>query len=67
MDGIYHDLGNREVCVMLTIVEMKEKLVEQVDEVTLIDWLEVNAEDIVNAFEDRVVANYDKLIGELEW
>tara|TARA_R110000751_G_scaffold28794_3_gene74793 strand:+ start:4498 stop:4698 length:201 start_codon:yes stop_codon:yes gene_type:complete len=66
MDGIYHDLGNREVCVMLTIVEMKEKLVEQVDEVTLIDWLEVNAEDIVNAFEDRVVANYDKLIGELE-
>lgn len=51
---------------MLTIVEMKEKLVEQVDEVTLIDWLEVNAEDIVNAFEDRVVANYDKLIGELE-
>ena len=66
MDGIYHDLGNREVCVMLTIVEMKEKLVEQVDEVTLIDWLEVNAEDIVNAFEDRVVANYDKLLGELE-
>jgi|TARA_R110000782_G_scaffold5462_6_gene18838 hypothetical protein len=51
---------------MLTIVEMKEKLVEQVDEVTLIDWLEVNAEDIVNAFEDRVVANYDKLLGELE-
>lgn len=45
---------------------MKEKLVEQVDEVTLIDWLEVNAEDIVNAFEDRVVANYDKLLGELE-
>lgn len=51
---------------MLTIDEMKEKLVEQVDEVTLIDWLEVNAEDIVNAFEDRVVANYDKLLGELE-
>lgn len=51
---------------MLTIDEMKEKLVEQVDEVTLIDWLEVNAEDIVNAFEDRVVTNYDKLLGELE-
>jgi|TARA_R110000824_G_scaffold62361_2_gene165255 hypothetical protein len=66
VDGIHPVLGIRGMYIMLTIVEMKEKLVEQVDEVTLIDWLEVNAEDIVNAFEDRVVANYDKLLGELE-
>jgi len=51
---------------LYTLQEMKEKLVEQVDEITLIDWLEVNSEDIVNAFEDKVVANYDKLLGELE-
>jgi hypothetical protein len=51
---------------MLTLEELKEKLAAQIDEVTLCDWLEINSEDIVNQFEDRVEEKYDKLCKELE-
>jgi hypothetical protein len=51
---------------MLTIKELKEKLVEQVDEVDVLYWLQLTTEDIVNAFEDRIEDRYDFLVGELE-
>jgi hypothetical protein len=51
---------------MLTLNELKEKLVEQVDEVDLIDILGLTTEDIVNSFSDLIEENADRLIQELE-
>lgn len=51
---------------MLTIHELQEKLVEQVDEIDLLDLLGITAQDLVYAFVDKVEDNYDKLIEELE-
>lgn len=51
---------------MLTTHELKEKLIEQVDEVDLIDILGLTTEDIVNSFSDLIEENTDRLIRELE-
>ena len=51
---------------MLTLVELQEKLIEQVDEVDLIDLLGLTTHDLVYAFIDKIEDNYDKLIEELE-
>lgn len=45
---------------MLTLVEIAEKL-KQFDEITLLEVLEINAEEIVERFMDRVEDNQDKL------
>jgi hypothetical protein len=44
---------------MLTIVEIKEKIVEQVSEVDLIDILGLTAEDLVEAFHNKIEDKYD--------
>jgi hypothetical protein len=51
---------------MLTIEELKEKIVEQVDEVDIIDLLGITTQDIVNAFEDRVEELHEKIKHELD-
>ena len=51
---------------MLTLSELKEKIVEQVDEVDLIDLLGLTTEDLVNAFEDKIEDKYDNILAELE-
>lgn len=51
---------------MLTIEELKEKIIDQIDEVDIIDLLGLTTEDIVNAFEDRVEDKQSKIIKELE-
>jgi tetrahydromethanopterin S-methyltransferase subunit B len=49
----------------LTINEVAEKL-KQLDEITLVELLDVNSNDIVNAFMDVVEEKIDKLEGELD-
>lgn len=51
---------------MLTIPELKEKLIQQFDEVTLLDLLEISSEDLVNAFVEKIEDKYDALCIELE-
>ena len=51
---------------MLTIKELKEKIVEQVDEVDIIDLLRLTTKDIVDAFEDKIEEQQEKIIKELE-
>lgn len=51
---------------MLTLPELKEKIVQQVDEVDIIDLLGLTTEDIVNAFEDKIEDKWDKIVEELE-
>lgn len=50
----------------LTLQEIKEKLAEQYDEVMLLEILEINSYDIVNAFFDRIEEKYDELNEDLE-
>ncbi|MDE1816602.1 MAG: hypothetical protein KGL35_13580 [Bradyrhizobium sp.] len=50
----------------LTLQEVKEKLAEQYDEVTLLEILEINSYDIVEAFFEKIEEKYDKLTEDLE-
>lgn len=38
------------------------KELRKVDEVTLLEWLNVTSDDIVDAFLDRISDNYNKLL-----
>ena len=48
-------------------MELKEKLAEQVDEISLLELLEINSYDIVDRFEDLIEANFNKLIKEVDF
>jgi hypothetical protein len=50
---------------MLLLEELKERLAT-VDEVTLLEVLEIDAESLVEVYEDRIIDNYDKLVGILD-
>lgn len=49
----------------MTIEELKERLL-LVDEITLLEVLEIDAEDLVSTFEDLIIDNYDKLVRMLD-
>ena len=49
----------------LTFEELKEKL-QNVDEVTLLELLEIRSDDIVERFEDFIEEQQDKLMREIE-
>lgn len=51
----------------LTIPELKEKLIEQVEEVDFIDFLGLTTEDLVNAFSDLIEENPEKFIELLDF
>ena len=51
---------------MLTLKELKEKIINEFDEVDLIDLLGLTTEQIVNAFEDLIEENSKKIMKELE-
>ena len=51
---------------MLTLEELKEKIAEQTDEVTILELLNINAEDLVEAFEYRIEERYEQLLKEYE-
>lgn len=54
-----------------TLEELKLRLKEELDEVTLLELLELTSEDIVEAFSDKIEENYDKIISKVgeqeEW
>ena len=49
----------------VTIEELKEKL-KLIDEVTLLEALEINSHQIVEAFEDKIIEQYYALAEDLE-
>jgi predicted methyltransferase len=51
---------------MLTLEELKTKLVERFDEVLLCDILEITTEDLVKAFPEKIEDKYDILADELD-
>ena len=48
----------------LTILDLAEKL-KHLDEITLVEMLNLNSSDIVNAFMDTIEEKFDKLEGEM--
>ena len=50
----------------ITLEELKEKLADQLDEVTLIELPGVNTYDIVEAFHELIEEKMDKLVKEVE-
>jgi len=46
----------------LTHEELKERLAREVDEVTLLDILEVNSEELVEAFDDKIELKREQLL-----
>lgn len=43
----------------LTLQEIKEKLAEEFDEITLLEVLNINSFDLVDAFFDRIEDRYE--------
>ena len=48
-----------------TIIDLLDYL-KSLDEVLLLELLEINSEDLVNRFEDKIELKYDLLIEECE-
>ena len=49
----------------LTLRELKDKLAERYDPELLLEMLEISSEDIVEAFEDKILARFDNLQDEV--
>jgi len=49
----------------LTLQEIKEKLAEEYDEITLLEVLNINSFDLVDAFFERIEERYDYFNKEL--
>lgn len=49
----------------LTLEDLKEKLMRE-DEVTLLEILEINSEDLVERFDDKIELKWDQLIEEYD-
>jgi hypothetical protein len=50
----------------LTLVELRERL-KSLDEVSLLELLNINSEDLVKAFADLIEENFENLITEVDW
>jgi len=51
---------------MLTLNELKERIIEQVSEEDLIDLLGLTTEELVEAFQFNIEDKYEVLLSELE-
>jgi len=51
---------------LLTLAELKEKVIDQIPEFDLVDLLGLTTEDLVNAFEEKLLEKANYLISELE-
>ena len=50
----------------LTILEIKERILQQYDTDDLIDALDISAEELLDRFEDKLINRYDEFIEDLE-
>lgn len=49
----------------LTILDVFEKL-KRLDEISLLEILNITAEELVDRFEDRIEAMFDQLVDEID-
>lgn len=50
----------------LTLEELKEKLADRLDEITLLELLGITSYDLVERFSDVIEDHYDKLMKEID-
>ena len=50
----------------LTLEELKEKMVLHLDEELLCELLSITPQDLVEAFERRIIRNFDRIEEDLE-
>ena len=50
----------------LTLEELKEKIIETLDEVSILEILDIKAHELVERFEDKVEERMNILLSELE-
>lgn len=50
----------------MTLTDLKERMAQSFDEVTLVEMLELSSWDIIEAFSDEIEENMEKYIAELE-
>lgn len=48
-----------------TIEEIKERLLQEYDQDTLLELLDISAEELLERFHDKVEANYNRLLKEI--
>lgn len=51
---------------MITFHELMDKLAEQHDPCGICDLLKISSEDLVEAFQDKIEANFSRLVEEIE-
>lgn len=49
----------------VTVEEMKAKLIQHFDEYMLLEVLDITVTELVDLLEDKIIENYDKLLGQL--
>lgn len=50
----------------ITLNEMKERIIAQWDEETLLSILNLDITDLVNILEDHIIERYEQVLNELE-
>lgn len=50
----------------MTLEELKSKLSKSLDEITLLELLNINAEELVEAFTDKIEEKFDELVTEMD-
>ena len=50
----------------ITLEELKERVIATLDEELICEMLSFSTSDLVDAFEDRILKNFDKIAEEFE-
>ena len=50
----------------ITLEELKERVIATLDEELICEMLSISTSDLVDAFEDRILKNFDKIAEEFE-
>ena len=50
---------------MRTLEELKERIADTLDELTILEVLEIKADSLVEMYEDRILDRFDELCEEL--
>ena len=51
---------------MLTLKELKEKMVDNLSEIDVLELLEISTEDLVERFSDKIEDKYEQILNQLE-
>jgi hypothetical protein len=49
---------------MITLIELREKIADNYDEITILELLDITAEELVEAFSDKIEERFEKLSSE---